>query len=502
MLVHGGANGPILHPDTYVLLCEPYCRALSWQCLDIEGAPSGRWAHTASEWNGFAILHAGHARRAMCDTYALDCREAQPDRWGWLEQQTQMKVRGQLPPSRYGHAAAVVGDVLWVHGGIIESEEGGDASLLGSATLLGSAVLHTCALSLQEPAPAAVVTGSDRGGSRRPSRISSAASERGLVGAGVTLHMQWDGVSAQGKPPRHMFGHSFSYAAGALWAFGGRMQWWENGFAHVTVTNELHVLRGLPQQHRPPRAATASRASSSSALLRAPSAAPAPMGDAAGGVCDSLRWEVVAPLGPLPPPRAFHTAVTLGNQLLIYGGELHNGSGQPSEQLSYLSDIFVFELPHLDDTSTPQAEAALGSTALRASAGSSVTSGSSAPEAHDAHLLTEETIAGAASLYLDEEPAAGAADEQHNGEPQPQPNVANASAEASVKGSGQWREIVPHGTRTAPPSSLAAFCAVDASLVIFGGFNDQPDADLSQVHLVSLCPGLGQAADLPSAAER
>ena len=37
VLVHGGANGDVLHSDTFVLRCEPFCDALQWHRLEAKG---------------------------------------------------------------------------------------------------------------------------------------------------------------------------------------------------------------------------------------------------------------------------------------------------------------------------------------------------------------------------------------------------------------------------------------------------------------------------------
>mmetsp|Transcript_32182 Transcript_32182/g.88267 ORF Transcript_32182/g.88267 Transcript_32182/m.88267 type:complete len:537 (+) Transcript_32182:72-1682(+) len=415
IVVHGGANGPVLHSDTYVLLCEPYCSTMGWMRLEADGAPTGRWAHSACAWGNLVVLHAGHVRGAMSDTSVLDC-SGQPAAWAWLVEGRQVELSGLRPPARYGHAAAVIGDVMWVHGGLVESDDGMFMGATAAAEFASE--LHACTLS-------------------QPEARGSAG------GAGVCL--AWRRASAQGSPPSCRFGHSLTLVAGALWLFGGRAAPVHHQFqAPRGISNELYVLRG-------------------------PLASPADSSVA-------VRWEAVTVgLGAMPVPRAFHMAAALGSRLLIFGGEFHATHGQPQHGLAYLADVWTIELPPWEHgTDTPGAGAvpiedthpAEGTMDVEVVAAS----GAPATVASDAEPL--------ASLHLDDQTGGGSS------------SSPATAAGATPDTPRAWREVVPKGTRTAPPSSLAAFSVVDTSLVIFGGFNDQPDADLSQVHVVSMCPGM------------
>lgn len=139
----------------------------------------------------------------------------------------------------------------------------------------------------------------------------------------------------------------------------------------------------------------------------------------------ALRWERVSPLGVPPVPRAFHSALAVGNTLLILGGE--SGSTITNNDLSldirYLADLHALHLPPAD---------------------------------------AQPTKSNAAVAVAKEE-------------------VADGGAEAVQ---GVWRQLLA-GTGL-PSSSLAAMVVVDTTLVTFGGFNHLPDADMSLLHACCL----------------
>ena len=229
-----------------------------------------------------AIVHAGHTgfRGAVDDTFAMDCSAREPERWRWLEATTQLHVSGAIPPARYGHAAAVLDDYLWVLGGIVES--GGDFGPPGAEQLPESAhevcsqrersgcmraapwrtmkAPYTCPLhELGRPAarPAArpvACPAARPAAALLPALIPSligvpalspahqihlgaltidetansdtASSDDDAASGGACRHLQlaWSKMATQGAPPRCRFGHSMTAAVSALWVFGGRTQ--------------------------------------------------------------------------------------------------------------------------------------------------------------------------------------------------------------------------------------------------------------------------------------
>lgn len=179
-----------------------------------------------------------------------------------------------------------------------------------------------------------------------------------------------------------------------------------------------------------------------------------------------------------------------------------------SRQIGYLSDLFCLNL-NVASTAHPSAalsaDSAVSDESLRDPLGSV-----GAP-------LLSSSEEGAASADADE-PAVSATSENQA------PEKASSESEDQMK-PGLWKCLVPSGTQTHPPSSLTSFCAIDACLLIFGGarcmprdcvilsqlcshstdkicttfphllcwlipagFNDNPDANLSEMQLVSLCP--------------
>ena len=310
-----------------------------------------------------------------------------------------IRESGKLPTPRYAHAACEHGHRLWLLGGIVGTQPH-EAHC--------SHDLHV-----------GTVTPSS-GPGRRPS---------------WSLH--WSAPTPQGTPPTAGFGHSLTRVGEALWAFGGRSMREGVGHAQLRVSCDVHRLTGLGDEEGDEEAALAPHLTAGSSSTGAIAATPAtPATSAAASLAGSglaqpaaLRWERLAPLGVPPVPRAFHSAIAVGNTLLVLGGE--SGSTMANDDLSldirYLADLHALHLPAAD-------------------ARGGIAEGSSHP-----------TNVAAAAVAAAE--------------------VADSHVEAAQ---GVWRQLLA-GTGL-PPSSLAAIVVVDATLVSFGGFNHLPDADMSQLH--------------------
>ena len=161
------------------------------------------------------------------------------------------------------------------------------------------------------------------------------------------------------------FGHSLNAVRDTLLLFGGRSTTSAPGLP-VQVTNDVHLLSGLgaltgspptnnPDQSRgvggnvvvdltdsEPRAYPGLNLSlSGSGSL---SMASGSLSVGGGRVTldgrrlpPCVRWERLAPRGPLPTPRAFHATVTLGATLLIVGGEKGSELVGEEDEVRYTS---------------------------------------------------------------------------------------------------------------------------------------------------------------------
>ena len=119
IVIHGGANGDVLHGDGFALSCAG--REWTWHRLRDERAPCPRWAHTAAPWGSIALFFGGHAGSggALNDVRALDAaNSADPCDWVWRAPE-EIECSGAAPEPRYGHAMCEHADAIWVFGGIV-----------------------------------------------------------------------------------------------------------------------------------------------------------------------------------------------------------------------------------------------------------------------------------------------------------------------------------------------------------------------------------------------
>ncbi len=119
IVIHGGANGDVLHGDGFALSCAG--QEWTWHRLRDERAPCPRWAHTAAPWGSIALFFGGHAGGfgALNDVRALDAaNSAEPCDWAWRAAE-EIECSGAAPEPRYGHAMCEHADAIWVFGGIV-----------------------------------------------------------------------------------------------------------------------------------------------------------------------------------------------------------------------------------------------------------------------------------------------------------------------------------------------------------------------------------------------
>jgi len=187
----------------------------------------------------------------------------------------------------------------------------------------------------------------------------------------------------------------------------------------------------------------------------------------------ALRWERVRQQRPLPSPRAFHASAPFGSSILFFGGERLR-----RHEINYLSDVLCLRLPTFP---LEEATTSLPSTASSADA--------DAPLAAQRDSLDE-------MMFLDELCLGEMLGEDEGARPSAPHYAARSTGSAGLatgamtRSAASWQHVVPDGFQTAPPSSLTTLCVVDSCLLIFGGFNNKSDASLSDIHVISLCPGL------------
>ena len=285
---------------------------------------------------------------------------------------------------------------------------------------------------------------------------------------GVTL--EWKHVTPQGKPPAARYGHSFTCVRDVLVTVAGRaLTEVESDVDEITVTvrvaNDVHLLCGIE----------------------------------GGARAGALRWERLGnKLASIPTPRAFHSAVVVGDALLVMGGESGGnqeaGEGE-ADGVRYLADLHALHITELvcdeggDDEAEAEADAAYGH--LR---------GGLSPAPHGAFDPIVSIEEGAEAFNAAD---AGSIESSASRGAPPQ-------AARNVRGwrryMGSWQRLIspdePAATPAPPPASLAALVVCDTALLLFGGFNHKPDADMSELHHVNLaasawqrtpsCPHCGQ----------
>ena len=88
-----------------------YCtRGAAWSCLEVGGGPPALRGHSASVWGAAMYVWGGlrEVRGASAALWRLDLATLE-----WREEEQ----GGEVPPPRHGHAAALQGDLLYLHGG-------------------------------------------------------------------------------------------------------------------------------------------------------------------------------------------------------------------------------------------------------------------------------------------------------------------------------------------------------------------------------------------------
>ena len=465
-VVHGGANGDILHGDAYALMVGPYAKGaqaepsdapdFTWRRVGTDADAANelppRWAHTGTCVLDDLVLfvggHRGHRGIAGL-TSALMCAGDDPSEWRWLarpppppppseqvpspptvsrsssgEELVSFTEDGAVPLARYAHAACEHDGAIWIFGGIVGSPGGGAAR---------------CSSSVHRGTPR-----KERHENDQP---------------GVTL--EWKHVTPQGKPPAARYGHSFTCVRDVLVTVAGRaLTEVESDVDEITVTvrvaNDVHLLCGIE----------------------------------GGGRTGALRWErLSSKLRSIPTPRAFHSAVVVGDALLVMGGESGGnqeaGDGE-SEGVRYLADLHALHITELvcdegdDEEAEAEAEAVYGH--LR---------GSGVEAEADGPIITDAS----GGIFIGDSNAARSS-----------PPQAPRSFRSWRRYMGSWQRLIspdePEAVPAPPPASLAALVVCDTALLLFGGFNHKPDADMSELHHVNLaasawqrtptCPHCGQ----------
>ena len=404
-VVHGGANGDVLHGDACALLVTGYAPgpsampAFRWSPIECDagaagsGAPSARWAHTATALTDGLVAviggHSGHSRAPLAFLSVLDCepapRHARPKEKREPLAQSHSLTRGLAVPRPTGLIAVRVpcdsaGSCADPHewrwlprapelrsplaphyspGRCSESGGCGGGDGGGSAVAAGSAGRADAMLVEYGEAPAA--------------RYAHACAEfehrlwlfGGIVGSfpqeaacandlhvatmhlperpGAPHRLSWGSRTPQGTPPAPRFGHSLTRVGDALWAFAGRLQQEVGTFPSVRVSSDVHCLRGM----RHACAAGTLDGATEGMALALPSATAA--------LPEALRWERVTPLGPPPSARAFHAAVGVGGTLLIVGGESGAPHSDEDGEIRYLADLHALCVDSPIATSAPAA---------------------------------------------------------------------------------------------------------------------------------------------------
>jgi hypothetical protein len=254
-----------------------------------------------------------------------------------------------VPSSRYAHASCEYAGLLWVFGGIIEPQ---------------SICVPTNDLHVGSLVPTI-----------RPNEPPT---------------LRWSQMRPHGVVPSPRYGHSMTCVRDTLWTVAGRAATpYHNAAPHASDPASVSCLRGLES------AAVADDH-------------PTPISPSRS----QLRWEQIAPAGVPPSPRSFHGAISIGDTLVIVGGE-QMSAVEADGGLKYLRDV------------------------------------------HTLHIHDDGTSGGAVQA--------------------------------------SWRQVLPTDpkandapldgkTSTPPPSSLAALIVVDASVLLFGGFNQMPEKDMSKLH--------------------
>ena len=485
-IMHGGANGDVLHGDAFALFAhgygargeegavatadgtsggrpqaecdeeaaagprEPQRRpALAWRSLaDVTGAPpSPRWAHTATAIDhGLVVIvggHGGHRGMPQRSTL-LTCGDKSPARWQWV------------------HATRAADAPRGPHDEDTEDEPDSTAGRDDAP-----------------PEPSVTAGGGDAGFGGR----SGGGSEGGAKAGARLLAFE-----ERGEIPMPRYAHAACEHDRRLWLFGGIVG---RHPLHATCCNDVVVGTLAGGCNGDARGEARGEAPNLHWCSRTPQGTPpaARFGHSLTRVretlwtfggrsilheaihgqlrvsCDvhclrglgcgeALRWESLAAIGLPPSPRAFHAAVAVGGALIIFGGESgmsvsNHDTEHAIGDIRYLSDLYVLQIPSRGEDETPE-------------------------EAGENSAKQDLKLA---------------------------PPSASASASPSRWGQMAWRRLAQATTTTEragahasdsaegalpPPSSLSALVAFDATLVNFGGFNHKPDADMSMLHVVGL----------------
>lgn len=116
-VVSGGRTNPQnALGDLYFLSINYNSSSCSWEKVLVStgNSPSPRWRHSLSSWNKNRVLVFGGKSEAKSALADLFCFHAETRAW------EELILTGEVPSSRHSHAAAVVNDSLFIHGGILE----------------------------------------------------------------------------------------------------------------------------------------------------------------------------------------------------------------------------------------------------------------------------------------------------------------------------------------------------------------------------------------------
>mmetsp|Transcript_15401 Transcript_15401/g.42999 ORF Transcript_15401/g.42999 Transcript_15401/m.42999 type:complete len:652 (+) Transcript_15401:80-2035(+) len=527
VVVHGGSNGPIIHGDSFALVptqvaykqtaqdgctgrgttssCSSQTRTPSfrWTCLSVIDGPSPRWSHTAASIGTDVLVYGGShfARGSLDDVYILDCALHEPKEWNWLPVGA-IEIQGTQPGRRHSHACTTYAGAVWISGGIISRRTPHHNERAGSLDIFSATITRTPASKLSCSLGEGL---SCHAGSLRPG---------GLVGRRIS----WIQHTPQGPQPRWRFGHTLSDTRAGLLMFGGRQllphrplgQQMQGPGSQSPLCNDLWILRGAhtvtnnsagspasqvvmrsalsakqgacnPRTLAPnPRLGGSTRPLSSIRAVsgcsqcctpvypRLPAATCPPFKGRAGELAPSkssgldslayeellrpasLYWERIDTRGTPPCARAFHSCVSMGDLFIIMGGEGEAVvPGVEGPQPIYLSDVHALDL--IDHYQQP----------------------------NDAHAAISAVDHQHTTLYKRKAETVGTVTWRRTG-------GTGLGQAGRLQTLPWWRQVTPRGSQSAPPGSLATLSLMDSTLIVFGGFNNLADADLSDLHVVQL----------------
>lgn len=282
-----------------------------------DAQPPARNCHTMTlAPGGRLVVIGGYGRggQVTCAPWVFDV-----DSMSWRQPST----TGPTPIDRYAHAAAAVGDALYIFGGYGGGRWMNDVAVLNTKTWTWT--LAAC------------------GGSGRPAEraghTATALGNRIILFGGndgrhpfddvwtfYTTTQMWQRTKTAGTPPPARSGHSAVMASELLYVFGGNAGWMHHTFNDVHVLDTTSATWYRPSYTgTPPTARTGHSASLVGRWMFVFGGAPG--ADAARYMHDlhvldtaTMAWSRPCDTGQVPVPRAGHAAEAVGGAIVVFGG--------------------------------------------------------------------------------------------------------------------------------------------------------------------------------------